>query len=262
MDTSISVIVPFYAKASIKELKRCLNSISKQEIKPNDIHLAINGLNYYDSSYRQKIESLIKKLKENQIKTFIYYLSKASVSNARNYAIEKSINKWICTIDADDYMSSTRIKVFLEHLKRFDKEKSPWVVYTPAIPFNRKKLGNLWRTAPIALLPLQLSFKNPIIHTTTFFKRDIFIKVGKYRNHKIIQDYDLFLRIFDYAKQLNYAFPFYRINEPLTFYNVELNEIKLSLSYEAFNDKIIYQMRNYSLLPYKVFYFINPFILI
>lgn len=260
MKNKISVIIPFYAKGSFKELERCIESICIQEIKPNDIHIAINGLDFYKKSYKDKINLLIKKVKEENIKIYVYYLSIASVTIARNYAINKSKNEWICTIDADDYMESSRIKSFCEHIELLGKDQEPWVVYTPAIPFIKNKFGNIWRTAPVKLLDLQLSFKNPILHPTTFFQRDIFIKVGKYRNYKIIQDYDLFLRIRKYSKQIRYTKAFYRINKPLTFYNVELSNMKLSLSYEGFNEKIKYQLKNFNLLPYKIFYFINPFI--
>ena len=95
---SISVIIPIY-NPDINLLIKCMNSISFQLEKEDEILCIINGDNEKDNNLA-KILSMY-----NGVKSF--YLDIKGVSRARNYGIQKAKNDWIIFLDCDDLVEES-----------------------------------------------------------------------------------------------------------------------------------------------------------
>lgn len=105
MNELVSIIVPIYN--SEKTIKRCIDSILSQNYKHIEIILINDGST--DSS-----ELICRKYHDTRIK-FINQKNQG-VSQARNTGIKNSQGKYICFVDADDYLDRNHIKIMYETL--------------------------------------------------------------------------------------------------------------------------------------------------
>ena len=254
--TSITVAIPLYYKTEWDELRNCLISINNQIIKPNEIVITVNG---FEEGLidKNKFQDFVNGIVEN-IEVKVFYLKKASISKALNECIAKSNCEWICRIDADDRMMPNRIKSFVKCLDE-KKFNDLWLFYSEVFTLENGKLGGIWKTCKPSYLKMQLSIKNPIHHVSVFFKKNIIQEIGCYRNIPKVEDYDLWLRLYRYSKFRNNRDAFFRFNKPLVAYNIDLRDIKESLSYKSIDTKTIYQMKNLDLMPYPILTLLSLF---
>jgi len=251
--TSITVAIPFYYKSPLNDLRNCLLSIKEQTIKPNEIIITING-------YKEKVidkknfEIFIRDIIKD-IQVEIYFLKNASVALALNKCIKESKFDWICRIDADDKMLPKRIEIFCKYIG-YPRNKDSWIFYSQVMTLEKGMIGGIWKTCHPIFLGFQLSIKNPIHHVSVFFKKEIILALGGYRDFKKIEDYDLWLRLYKYARKLKKRNAFVRINKPLVAYSIDLNEDKETLSFSSINKKTSYQKNHLYLMPYSIVTFI------
>lgn len=102
----ISIIIPTYKPQSY--IEECLLSLENQSLDKT-LYEVIIVLNGEKEPYYSYIKSFISHL---TLRIQLLYTSLASVSNARNIAIQSSQGSHICFIDDDDYVS----EVYLEEL--------------------------------------------------------------------------------------------------------------------------------------------------
>ena len=94
----ISVIIPTYNRCDL--LKRAINSVIKQTIRPKEIIIVDNGST--DQTY-QMVSSLFPEVD--------YFIEKKrGVSAARNKGILESKSKWIAFLDSDDAWKPTKLE--------------------------------------------------------------------------------------------------------------------------------------------------------
>lgn len=248
--TSITVAIPFYYKSPLNDLRNCLLSINDQTIKPNEIIITINGYKKQGAIDKIKFEQFIKAIiKDIQVK--VYFLEKPSVALALNKCIRESKFCWICRIDADDKMLPNRIELFYKYLSNF-KSNHSWVIYSQVKTLEKGKIGGIWKTCHPRFLGFQLSLKNPIHHVSVFFKKEIIIDLGGYRDFKKVEDYDLWLRVYKYSRKVKNKNAFARINKPLVAYSIDLKKAKETLSFKSIDKKTLYQKNNLNLMPYWI----------
>lgn len=102
--TLVSIIIPVYNAE--KYLLRCVKSIFVQTY-PNFELLLIND-GSTDGS-KELCDSLL--LKDNRIKVF--HKQNGGASSARNYGLDKATGKYICFVDADDWVDPNYIETLL-----------------------------------------------------------------------------------------------------------------------------------------------------
>ena len=100
----VSIIIPVYNAE--KYLLRCVKSILVQTY-PNFELLLIND-GSTDGS-KELCDSLL--LKDNRIKVF--HKQNGGASSARNYGLDKAIGKYVCFVDADDWVDADYIETLL-----------------------------------------------------------------------------------------------------------------------------------------------------
>ena len=176
----ISIIVPTYNREQL--LKNTITSLLNQN------YLNIEILIVNDGGEDKTLLSLINKHNDGRIK--LYSIPHSGVSTAKNYGIKKSKGKYIAFCDDDDQWKSEKLQKQIDFFNKNEKIKIQYcgIIY--------KNTGDTF-FIPINNNPLITLLKKNIIHTSTFIaEKKCFNQVGLFdENMKIIEDYDLFLRL-------------------------------------------------------------------
>lgn len=106
MRLQISIIVPVYNKE--KYLRDCVDSILQQTYKDFELILVDDGSK--DSSW-----NIIKEYADKDERVVPAHQENAGVSAARNAGLERAQGKWICFVDADDYLPKDGIQILVEY---------------------------------------------------------------------------------------------------------------------------------------------------
>lgn len=104
--TAVSIIVPVYNKE--KYLSECVDSILRQNFKDLELILVDDGSK--DSSW-----NIIKEYANKDKRVVPVHQENAGVSAARNAGLDRAQGKWICFVDADDYLPKDGIQILVEH---------------------------------------------------------------------------------------------------------------------------------------------------
>lgn len=104
--TAVSIIVPVYNKE--KYLSECVDSILRQNFKDFELILVDDGSK--DSSW-----NIIKEYANKDKRVVPVHQENAGVSAARNAGLDSAQGKWICFVDADDYLPKDGILILVEH---------------------------------------------------------------------------------------------------------------------------------------------------
>ena len=122
--TEISIVVPCY-NVPDRLLRRCLDSIEKQEYKDYEIILIDDGS---EKEFAKELNSLRKDYK----KLRIIRQNNKGVSAARNTGIDLAVGKYLAFVDADDMLSP----IFLKEALSIAKEEKADMVIGGIIDFS------------------------------------------------------------------------------------------------------------------------------
>lgn len=111
--TAVSIIVPVYNKE--KYLSECVDSILRQNFKDFELILVDDGSK--DSSW-----NIIKEYADKDKRVVPIHQENAGVSAARNTGLDHACGKWICFVDADDYLPKNGLKILVEHAEECDAD--------------------------------------------------------------------------------------------------------------------------------------------
>lgn len=133
MSIELSVIIPTYRPSSL--LHDCLLSISKQTLSTQDYEVIIVLNGDLAPLYRQYVENEMGLFASVPIKLVCSEI--ASVSNARNIALDLAKGKYICFVDDDDVISDT----YLENLCFFADSES--IVVSNVLAFQEDNMQDV-----------------------------------------------------------------------------------------------------------------------
>jgi glycosyltransferase involved in cell wall biosynthesis len=166
----VSIIIPVYNH--FRELKKCLESISKQIFRDFEIIVVDDGSkdNFQFSILNFKNNKNFKFIKQNHLGS----------NPARNRGFKESKGEYLLFCDADIVMKKSCIQKMFDAL-----QKNPQASYAySSFKFGFKKFA-LWDFDAEKLK------KMPYIHTTSLIRREHFS--GFDENIKRLQDWDLWL---------------------------------------------------------------------
>ena len=102
MDKKVSIIIPVYQAA--KYLERCVEScLGQKGINADELEIILVDDGSTDGS--SELADELERSGGNIVK--VIHTSNHGVSHARNLGIEKATGKYICFVDADDYVSES-----------------------------------------------------------------------------------------------------------------------------------------------------------
>ena len=212
----ISVVMSTYNETK-DDLEKAIKSILNQTFKEFEFLIIL------DNPQNEVHKNIIMRFKE-QDERIKFYINEENIGLAKslNRGIDLANGKYIARMDADDISMPERLEkeyIFLE------KNTDISIVSTNKIIIDEND-NELYKASDLVTDDLKikktLKFMSIIVHPTVMFRKEDILKIGKYRNFKASQDYDLWLRA-SYE-----GLKFSIINEYLIKYRVRNNNISNS----------------------------------
>ena len=185
---NISVVIPTYNRVEL--LKRSIDSVINQTIKPFEIIIVDDGSNDGTEAMVKKKYDSLKLIKQKN----------KGASAARNTGIKASSGEWICFLDSDDEWKNNKLEKQITFVAnnsdyKFFHSNEIWIKNGKRI--NQKKKhkkygGNIFKKC------LDMCRISP---SSVLINKNIFEEVGFFNENLIVcEDYELWLRICDKYK--------------------------------------------------------------
>jgi len=191
----VSVIITVYNGE--RYLKEAIESILAQSFGNFELVIVDDGSTDDTSKILEHYKN-----KDSRIKT-ITHTTRMGQSKARNEGINNSSGEYIAILDADDISLPYRLE---EQVKFMESHKEIGLVGSAAYEIDEK--GNILGVIPVIEcnkdIQKELLVRNCFVHSSIMFRREIFRKIGGYREEFIVaEDYDFILRIAENYKVHN-----------------------------------------------------------
>ena len=206
----ISVVIPYFKKREY--IKRCIQSVLRQNYNKFEIIIVYDGKDFSDLSY---IESLVKKDKRIQL---IKNHKLLGAGLSRNKGINISKGKFIAFLDADDYWGKNKLKFQI----KFMKDHNYLASHTSYQIIDNVNNKNLIRSARSFYDVEDLLYSCDIGLSTIILKKNIFSKNIKFPNTKTKEDFILWLKL------LKKNIPIMGLNKKLTYWRKLDNSLSSS----------------------------------
>ena len=195
---NISVVIPTYNR--IELLKRSIDSVINQTIKPSEIIIVDDGSNDgTEAMVKNKYDSLKLITQKNK-----------GASAARNSGIKASSGEWICFLDSDDEWKNDKLEKQITAVAnnsdyKFFHSNEIWIKNGKRI--NQKKKHKKYG-GYIFKKCLDMCRISP---SSVLIEKNIFEEIGFFNENLVVcEDYELWLRICD-------KYEVFFIDEPLIF---------------------------------------------
>ena len=193
---NISVVIPTYNRKEL--LKRSIDSVINQTIKPSEIIIVDDGSNDGTEAMVKKKYDSLKLIKQKN----------KGASAARNSGIKASSGEWICFLDSDDEWKNDKLEKQIIAVAnnsdyKFFHSNEIWIKNGKRI--NQKKKhkkygGDIFKKC------LDMCRISP---SSVLIDKSIFEEVGFFNENLVVcEDYELWLRICD-------KYEVFFIDEPL-----------------------------------------------
>lgn len=219
----ISVIMSVYNESE-SQLDRSIRSILNQSFTDFEF-LIVN-----DNPENHLIDDVLKRYEDPRIR-IIRNKKNIGLTLSLNKAIEASRGEYIARMDADDCSLKDRLKHQFDYMQENGLDLLGSYIYL----VNEKGMIYAKKEFPVSsgIISFYLNFENVMAHPTWFVKRDVYDKVGLYRNIPYCEDYDFLLR----AKKRGIRFG--NIPEYLFNYTKRQNSITESSGNKHFYNSLI-----------------------
>ena len=185
---NISVVIPTYNR--IELLKRSIDSVINQTIKPSEIIIVDDGSNDGTEAMVKKKYDSLKLIKQKN----------KGASAARNTGIKASSGGWICFLDSDDEWKNDKLEKQITAVAnnsdyKFFHSNEIWIKNGKRI--NQKKKhkkygGDIFKKC------LDMCRISP---SSVLIDKNIFEEIGFFNENLVVcEDYELWLRICDQYK--------------------------------------------------------------
>jgi len=235
----VSVVIPYFKKREY--IKRCIQSVLRQNYKKFEIIIVYDGEDFSDLAY---IGAIVKKDKRiHLIKN--YKLLGAGLS--RNKGINIAKGKFIALLDADDYWDKNKLKFQIKFMKDHNYQASH--TSYQIIDKENKKISI--RSARNFYEVEDLLYSCDIGLSTIILKKNIFSKNIKFPDTKTKEDFILWLKL------LKKKIPIIGLDKKLTYWRKLDNSLSSSIIQKMFDGfKVYYIYMNYSFFKslYNLFY--------
>lgn len=182
----ISCICCVYKYTILDELILAIDSLLIQKYIPSEIVIIVDGIINKDI-----VLFLKDTLNKKSIFKVFFIKENVGLGLALKYGIPKCKNNLVARFDSDDINLKDRLKIQFDFMERH-KEIS--IIGSDVFEFNTinndliiKKMKNNFQNK-------NLLIRNPLNHPTIVFRKEDIIRVGSYKNMKLFEDYELWLR--------------------------------------------------------------------
>ena len=178
-------------------LRRSLNSISQQKLKPDEVIAVIDGA---ISSDLEVVVSQFAKQDDFRVQLIRIPTAKGSW-NGRNQGIAASRNEFIALHDADDVMHPERLSVQIRKMLANDID----VLGSPVFEFASAsgEIIGLRKFDTDKEILKKMLWQNVINNSSVMLRKSAVDSVGGLRNVYLAEDYDLYLRLLRAGKKIS-----------------------------------------------------------
>lgn len=171
-EATVSVVIPVYNK-SVEQVKRAVDSTVNQTYKPKEIIVVNDG-----SNNAADIDNFLSSNYDN-----VLYLSQSNqgVANARNNGIAHAHSKYVCCLDADDWLEPTFLEVCVKEL---ESNRSLGIAYAGLRTWNEDGSNTVSQWPGKFNPDAQLTYakKQNQVPTCCVFRREAWERAGGYKS--------------------------------------------------------------------------------
>ena len=205
----VSIVLNIWNGDNHVSLRRSLNSISQQKLKPDEVIAVIDG------EINTDLEAVVSQFaKQDDFRVQLIRLPTAKgLWNGRNQGIAASRNEFIALHDADDVMHPDRLRVQIGQVlsNNFD------VLGSPVFEFDSisGEIIGLRKFDTDKVILKKMLWQNVINNSSVMLRKSAVDSVGGLRNVYLAEDYDLYLRLLRAGKNISIT------NEVLQAFSVD-----------------------------------------
>lgn len=208
-----SVLMSVYYKEKPEWLKYSIDSMLNQTVKPDEFVLVEDG------PLTKELDNVINQFTKCNPKLFniVKIKENKGLGEALALGITKCKNEIIIRMDSDDYSVPIRCEKLLNAFMRnpecdvigsyeveFEKDIED-IFAVHKVPISKEEISNAMKK------------RCSLLHPTVLYKKSSVMKAGNYRDVKLYEDYDLFMRMIREQKMIGYNIPeklyYIRIND-------------------------------------------------
>ena len=181
----VSVIMTSYNAADY--ILESIESIINQSYADWELILVENGS-------KDGTDKIIKKINDKRFK-ILYLKENIGRTSALNLALKNASGNYIAVLDADDIADTDRL---INQINFLEENESIGLLasWAEVIDENSKKIGQLKPSLNSNEINEQLTWTNPIVHSSVMYRRELAVKVGGYPKRMIwCQDYGLYISL-------------------------------------------------------------------
>jgi len=205
-----SVLMSVYHKEKPENLRMAIQSMLNQTVSPDDFVLVCDGplnaaLDEIVETYQRRYPALFQ---------VVRLLENSGLGNALKEGLQWCRHEIVARMDSDDIAMPDRIE---KQLAVLEEQSDVSVVGGHIAEFAEypdQIIG--YRVVPLTpeMIRREASFRNPMNHVTTVFRKQDILEVGSYQSLLGFEDYYLWARLLHAGKTLS------NLNENLCFVRV------------------------------------------
>lgn len=176
-----SVLIPVSNKETVENLKRCLDSVFNQTLKPNEVVLVKDG------TLRNELNDLLKnyKLKIIELKRH------RGIGYALNVGVKSCKYNLIARMDSDDISMPNRFEL---QVNKFKENKNLKILGGQILEFEENRIKKI-RKVPTTYEGIKKYSRkrSPFNHMSVMYRKDTILELGNYTNRPHLEDYYLWI---------------------------------------------------------------------
>lgn len=232
-----SVLMSVYYKENPQWLEQSIESMLRQTKCTNDFVLVEDG------PLTEKLEDIIKKYEKKYTDVFnvIRLERNLGLGLALAEGIKHCKNEFVIRMDSDDYSVPERCEKLLNKMK---ENPSLAIIGSYEAEFEE----NIDNTVAIHRVPEKseavyefMKRRCSILHPTVLYKKSVVLAIGNYRNVKLYEDYDLFMRMIR-----EYGYKGYNIQESLYYIRINADFFKRRGGWSYLKTAVVFKYKQYA----------------
>jgi glycosyltransferase involved in cell wall biosynthesis len=187
----LSVVIPTYKNDNPEELARALESVLNQTTPPDEIVVIGDGsltddlemtIGRFEDEYPEQVK--LSQLRENRGK-----------GKARQEGVNRTTNRIVAMMDADDVCRRDRFELQLEYLEKNPNIDVVGSYSTEFDPDTGKRYAVRQVPETHEEILSAARYRSPVNQATVMFRKKSIIEVGNYEDVRRLEDYRLWVRL-------------------------------------------------------------------
>lgn len=184
-----SVLMSVYYKENAVFLRDCLDSIYSSTLRPGEVILVEDG------PLTNELYEVVSHYKEKKALKTVRLESNKGLGIALNIGLKECKYELVARMDADDICEPER---FMKEYNYLIENKDTVMIGGSIIEYTEDLLTVIGeRSVPVSHEEIinKCYLRNPFNHMTVMFRKSAIISIGGYKDHPLMEDYNLWLRL-------------------------------------------------------------------